>query len=266
MTSSHNINVSCHVDIDVKCDNYVYIEASEPVLVLHYFLLDSSETTHNHKDVFMLNVPALEQRNDQYIFLTDREGEKSNGNVIITTTSTDGLLLDGHLVNLSSNWISIEGTQANYSAIQLAVNKGLHNITHVSSNALFMVMSYTCPYDLQQLHLTSDTQPMPPYKTQTTKPDEDSKKKDKNIVNDVIPKTAAHASVKHNYVDAAVRSKTNSDDEFMSPTVIAVIVSLSAALLAVVLFISGFLVAEFGCRRHDSFRNSKVTPYSNQSP
>ena len=264
-----NLSESEHAEVNVSHNDFINIEASKPVMVLQYLITQISPS-RSRADSFMLLVPPMEQREHQYVFSTVDTMGRQNVNLVISAAMRNGLLLDGELiVNASSHLILIEGFHANYSAVRLSVNGGRHNLSHYSQGALFAAMSYGYPLGMRMQDLAAleeSQKSSTPHRRATST----------LSVQKPLKTTPAPATVKIITNKAAVNrdkgineamaqpNSYTSADQSISPTVIAVIVSLSAAVFFVIVCIVGFLVAEFVCRREGGFRTAKVAPlYTN---
>lgn len=265
-TSTFRLSESQHAEFNLTGEDFISIEANKPVLVLQ-FLTVEEQNNNTHCDSFMLLVPPMEQREGQYIFSTVEIDGPQTVNLVITSSMREGLLLDGEpIFNTSSHWISIESS-ANYSAIQLAVNGGFHNLSHYSADALFAAMCYGYPLGMGLKDLPSTSFES---NSSDTVPSHHPESTD-FITEKMEYITTTHVPIIHYEVhEDSKGSPVEIHQHYIHPrsrgvshTMIAVIVSLCSAIFFVIACILGFLVAECVCRRDETFRSAKVVPLVN---
>lgn len=245
-------------EVNVSRDDYISVLSSKPVLLLQYVVAELRDDVMC--DSFMLLVPPMEQRQHEYLFSTMREQTK-NINLVITADMVNGLLLDGKRLSYNdTHWVEIQGEDANYSAIQLSVNGGRHNLSHDSDHGLFAAMSYGYPLGMRMVEL-SDTTYEVTYHAGTF--DEETYTQARGSKPVLQPLEESMTS--HGHVGAAVREiDYENPDAGLSPAVLAVIISLSASVFFVIACILGFLVAELMCKGDSGpFRSIKILPVAN---
>ena len=214
--------------------------------------------------------PPLEQRQHQYLFSTVQGQGAKKVNLVITANMMDGLLFDGkRLTDNITHWFNIEGLEGqdgNYSAVQLTVTDGRHNLSHDTESGVFAAMSYGFPLGMRMVELPGETYDIT-YTAEEEKLDlsVDTFTKPQNSVPVVPPLSQADIMTSQmNRVDAAVRESYEDQlDAGWSPAVLAVIISLSAAVFFVIACILGFLVAELVCKGDGPFRSIKILPMAN---
>ena len=237
-----NLDESEHKEFNLSSDDYICIEASQPVLVIRY--LQSLRRVGNIRvDTYMSIVPPLEQYPGHYVFSTvDTPGEQYV-NVVIKSTNKDGLLLDQQPLNVTQGWKDIRSFQLSYSALQVPVDSGLHNVSHVTSES-FSAIAYSHPLGMR-LDTIYDSEQQVLYETTNT---------------------GLEGAAGGGGGGGEKEIHTNYQDVFIpqgpgiSSTVIAIIVSLCVAVFMVIVCILGFIVAELFGRREE-FRNAKIMPF-----
>lgn len=267
--------------MNISADDYITIEANKPVFVLQYLPADVSTSSHPPQS-FMLTVPPSERSQKQYLFSIVSSTQQTV-TVVVNSTHRDSVLLDGQHITLTLNttsvsWVSIEGASADYSAIQLPVHSGVHNLTHAqyTPDTVFTAISPS-----NHLGMRLKNKP-PPYVISHDTGNDVSHQGENIVISDTDDKTvikqannAGGSDVDTKSTDYRVKIVAKEDQEVnfhetdsysdnngqgLSSTVIAVIVSLATAVFFVVACIVGFLAAEFVCRR-ENFPSAKVSPY-----
>ena len=271
----YNLNKSRHAQVNVSKQDYISIEADKPVLVLQYLVTHVIQGDCGVDcGSSMLMVPPMEQGNHQYLFSTTNSAGKQNVNLVITSSLRDGLLLDGKdilsFVNLSSaepipNWTVIDShSNVNYSAIQVSLNPGLHNLSHPSSNGLFAATSNGHPLGMKLLDLPSLSDSV---RYQTVTESVHIAQEGKSLHDSkALPTAKVEHSKSHDEINKAfLPPPQDIISQGLSPAVIAVIISLSTAVFFVIACIVGFIVVEFTCHNGEQsfILSPKVAPYEN---
>lgn len=263
---THRLSGNQHLEVNVSRGDYISVEADKPVMVIQYLVPDCK--LHKSCGTFMLMVPPMEQRESQYLFSVLTSTGKQSVNLVITSVLREGLILDGKdlLANASGgsaneeaslNWTVIDtSTDVSYSAIQLSVDPGLHNLSHLNASALFAAMSYGYPLGMRLLELpVVDTVQ---YRISTHNGSE-------LVLNytlgdpdgDTPPRDLRDPYFKEKY--------ENTESGGISSSLIAVVISLCSGVLLVIVCIVGFVLAELVCngKEPNLFTRPKVAPLDN---
>lgn len=130
------------VERDVASDDYQFITANKPCLLMQYS--KGANVDNTDTDPFMIMIPPIEQYGSHYILSTpDRARQQyfqSYINVIILTTEIQGVKVDGNPAYKRNLFKTIEGTP--YSAAAINVTKGAHRVDHISPIVTFGAFMY----------------------------------------------------------------------------------------------------------------------------
>lgn len=246
----------------------------------------------------MLLVPPIAERRHRYVFSTIDERHVQGVNLVVADALQEGLLLDGELIhNTSKNIILIEGFHTNYSAVKLSVKGGRHNLSHQSKESHFAAVSYGYSLGMRQKDFPASaaaaaaSAPASPQEKfqqkQLFTADQTVRHRPvllpATVALKTLPKsTSAPTSKPALVTPKVITSDTGAgvvnqaaaqprsypdyiagDGSGIPPAVLAVIISLSAAVFFVIVCIVGFIIAEYACRREGGFRQTKVAPFNN---
>ncbi len=283
-------------DLSLSTEDHVSIRADRPVQVIQYvlthFIQDTgcdggpactgAATAALNTSALVLSVPPLHGKQQQYLFSTPTAaGRQSVVNLVIATPLRDGVLLNGsdlvtyinasraagttqpvwRVLNSDVTSDAASQTAGNLSTTRFWLPPGLHLITHSNASALdsghVLFSATSVPHSSGTSRPDTPKEPRP----------NDTKLKGK-IPNNVPEATVEKAKV-DDEINNALLTKTGSDasgshqgDE-ISPSVIAVLISLCSAVLFVIICIVGFVFAEFAFHNGEKslFRLSRVAPY-----
>ena len=273
----YQLDESQHAQVNITKGDYISIETDKPVLVQQYVVTHVTQgDCGNRCGSFLLTVPPMQQRKQQYVFSTaDSATGKHNVNLIVATSLRNGVLINGtdllSYIN-SSNFIhpaaaptwniidqnqnSINNNKNSLSSIQFPVNAGLHRISHnSSSDVLFTVTSvpHTNEHeDLSKLHV-SETAVLN-RSLATTKLD------------NIVPTAQVEKVNVKDEISNAFLSETQSSSKQQTDiphSVMALIISVMVAVIFVIICIVGFVFVEFAFHNGERslFKCARVAPY-----
>lgn len=301
-TNNITLEEGQHTEINVSRQDYLAIHATQPVLVVHYLMTSPENAlslSQHHKpcNSYMLIVPSVEHEADSYMISSTGALSNQSLNIMVLSALRNGLLLNGepisddHIMKQSE----VEGHKGSYTALKVYLPDGVHNMTH-ESKGTFRATSHGQAYSLPEVDIVTKlhTEHMPSYTvanplrtTLVPTDNPDYEHKDTAAVptggsesthrhkvltldkskheNEVLEKMEVIRVKSDKILNEAVRSRHTaviSETGTISPAVLAVLISLAAAVAAVVVCILGFLVAELPCRRGEYFRGARVVPLS----
>ena len=255
----------------------------------------------------LLFVPPMEQREHQYLFSAGgggiAGGGKQNVNLVIATPLREGVILNGvdlfsYIHNTSNpaysnslpSWIDIDNNSNNngsssnsnvsssYSAIQFLIEEGLHKLTHNSTKAEFSAT-------LNRHHDQSQSAIISSHSTTSSASFVETGDAADKVVgyiqdqilsgNGAIPPNPTAKVEKSNTKDeinnaylAKSQTVKKEEEEPISHSVIAMIVTLCTAVLLVIICIGGFVFAEFAFHNGEKslFKSARVAPYEPIEP
>ena len=275
----YQLDESQHAQVNVTKGDYISIETDKPVLVQQYVVTHVTQgDCGNQCGSFLLTVPPIQQRKQQYVFSTVNSATgKHNVNLIVATSLRNGLLINGtdllDYINTSNlihsaadpSWNIIDQNQNSnsnnknsLSSIQFPVNAGLHRISHnSSSDVLFTVTSVPHsnePEDVSKLQV-SDTAALN-WSLATAK------------VNNIVPTAQVEKAKTKDGINNAFLSETQSKTSKQQTTniphsVMALIISVIVAVVFVIICIVGFVFVEFAFHNGERslFKCARIAPY-----
>ena len=294
----HRLNASQHKQINVSREDYFSVDADKPVSVVQYLvthLVQGDCVGHGTCGVSsstLLFVPPMEQREHQYLFSGDDSAGKQNVNLVIASPLREGLILNGmdlfsYIHNTSNSiysnspptWVDIDTNHNNnsrnsnvssYSAIQFLIEGGLHKLTHNSTKAEF---SATLSRNHHPSAVISQQSVTSSFDTVTT---------DKGVGyiqdklfsgNGAIPPPTAKVEKSNtkdeiNNAYLAKSEAVKKEQQPISHSVIAMVVTLCTAVMLVIICIVGFVFVEFACHNGEKslFKSARVSPYEPIEP
>lgn len=138
----YTLNAGDFVERDVPSDEYQFITATNPCMLLQYS--KGADTDGTDTDPFLIMIPPIEQYGSHYILSTpDRPTQQyfqSYINVIVLTKYLRGVLVDGNPAYRLNSFKAIKGTP--YSASAISVTKGVHRVDHTSPIVTFGAFMY----------------------------------------------------------------------------------------------------------------------------
>ena len=130
-----------HADISISPNNYIAIQSSQPVLVVHYSVSSSNTLpgTPHHQDFYgsyMLILPSMEQAKNSYSLPSGAINNQTI-NLMVLSSLREGLLVNGHPINNGhlNKELSIQGPTDHFTALTLTLSNGVHNISHASHSS-----------------------------------------------------------------------------------------------------------------------------------
>ncbi len=252
--------------LNITKEDYISIEADKPVFVLQYVVthLIQGNCAEDCGVPVVLTVPPMQRKEHQLVFSTSSAAEKHNVNLVIATPLRDGILLNGSdLLSFINSSISVSDkspawnnilSEDSYSAIQFSAPPGLHRITHNSSKAYIAATSVPNFQDTTN-KVSSDAQEL------TSDKNSQFPKQNTAVPTVTFEKAKSHDEINNAYLDKTETDSSSSEE--ISPSVIAVLISLCSAVLFVIICIAGFVFAEFAFHNGERslFPLSRVAPY-----
>ena len=292
----HRLNASQHKQINVSREDYFSVDADKPVSVVQYLVTHVVQGdcvghgTCGPSSSSLLFVHPMEQREHQYLFSGGDIAGKQNVNLVIATPLREGVILNGmdlfsYIHNTSNSiysnspptWVDIETNNNNsnsnvssYSAIQFLIEGGLHKLTHNSTKAEF---SATLNRHHHPSAIISQQSVTSSFETVTTDKNVGSNQDKIFSGNGAIPPPTAKVEKSNtkdeiNNAYLAKSETVKKEQQPISYSVIAMIVTLCTAVMLVIICIVGFVFVEFACHNGEKslFKSARVAPYEPIEP